>query len=362
MFAVFAFNGIGVATWVGRVPSFRDDLQLSAPELGLLLMGVSGGSVLGLLLSSHVLAWLGARRTIVWTMTACAVGLVIIGVGAETLTSFAVTFAGLALYGVGTAMCDIAINLEGAEVERERGKTIMPLFHAVWSMGSVLGAGAAAIAALATVPLPVHTTVMAVVILAGVLVSVRFLPAIDPEQEDARPSQSLTDRLRAWLEPRTLLIGVIALGMALAEGSAGDWLAVGLVDDRRVTNAAGTAFFAVFTAAMMVGRGVGSPLIDRFGRIPLLRVSELCGVAGLALVIFVDSPLAYAPGIVLWGLGAALGFPVRARRFTSRSRARPSCPRRAAPARRARSACRRRIRRGSISSASGCRRSRRAMR
>src|SRR5690606_37172869 len=64
------------------------------------------------------------------------------------------------------------------------------------------------------------------------------------------------------------------------------------------------------TASMMVGRIAGGPLIDRFGRVPVLWATGASAALGLALVIFVPIiPVAVA-GIVLWRLGASLGFPV----------------------------------------------------
>jgi MFS family permease len=113
-----------------------------------------------------------------------------------------------------------------------------------------------------------------------------------------------------WLEPRTLLIGLIVLGMAFAEGSANDWLAIAMVDERDVSNATGALLFGVFTAAMTIGRVVGGPLLDRFGRVPVLRASTALATVGLVTVIFVEQPVVMVIGIVLWGLGASLGFPV----------------------------------------------------
>jgi cyanate permease len=117
-------------------------------------------------------------------------------------------------------------------------------------------------------------------------------------------------RMAIWLEPRTLLIGLIVLGMAFAEGSANDWLALAMVDERNASYATGALLFGVFTAAMTVGRLLGGPILDRFGRVPVLRVSAAFAVAGLLAVIFVEHPVVMVTGIVLWGLGASLGFPV----------------------------------------------------
>jgi MFS family permease len=113
-----------------------------------------------------------------------------------------------------------------------------------------------------------------------------------------------------WRQPSTILIGLIVLGMALAEGSANDWLPLAMVDGHGLENDGGAAVLAVFLAAMTIGRVAGSPLVDRFGRVPVLRVSALVAVVGLGVLIFVPNvPLAIV-GVVLWGLGASLGFPM----------------------------------------------------
>ena len=81
---------------------------------------------------------------------------------------------------------------------------------------------------------------MSVVVLVGAVLAVRsFLPAeLGARGAAGRPRRGRRERRRdggsarrfslldAWREPRTLLIGVTMLGFALAEGIAGDWLAV----------------------------------------------------------------------------------------------------------------------------------------
>ncbi len=61
VFAIFALNGLGAATWAIRIPSIRDHLELSTSFVGYLILGVSVGSIIGLLLASHVIQWLGGR-------------------------------------------------------------------------------------------------------------------------------------------------------------------------------------------------------------------------------------------------------------------------------------------------------------
>ncbi|MFC0680268.1 MFS transporter [Lysobacter korlensis] len=314
VFVLFAVNGFGAATWIARTPAIRDALDITIAQMGFLLVGISGGSIVGLLLSSHLLHWLGTKRTILGSLAIASVGLLLMGLGTEVLASYAFTFLGLALYGFGTGLCDVAMNVEGAVVERTAKKNLMPLMHAFWSLGTVAGAGVGAAAAYADVGVGIHLGVVSGLMLVTAFVATRPLRGdaiAEPESATDRKERSgFAARMAIWLEPRTLLIGLIVLGMAFAEGSANDWLALAMVDERDVSYATGALLFGVFTVAMTVGRVLGGPLLDRFGRVPVLRVSAALAVVGLLAVIFIDQPVVMVSGIVLWGLGASLGFPV----------------------------------------------------
>ena len=112
-----------------------------------------------------------------------------------------------------------------------------------------------------------------------------------------------------WRDRKTILIGLIVLGMAFAEGSANDWLALAMVDGHGVSNASGALILGVFLTAMTIGRIAGVKVLDRYGRVPVLRATAALAVVGLLVVIFAPTPIAVI-GVVLWGLGASLGFPV----------------------------------------------------
>ena len=116
--------------------------------------------------------------------------------------------------------------------------------------------------------------------------------------------------MAVWRDPRILLIGLIVLGMAFAEGSANDWLSLSMVDGYGTTNAGGAVMFGVFVTAMTVGRVLGGRVLDRFGRVLVLRGTAVLAVAGLLLVILGPNLGVAVVGVVLWGLGASLGFPV----------------------------------------------------
>lgn len=303
---VFVLNGFCFATLVTRFPDVRRTLDLANGELGLLLLVGSSGSLLAMPASGRLIERWSAAAVVRAGAVLVTVGLVVAAVGTAGLASVPVVGAGLFAYGIGTGIWDVAMNVEGAAVEQRLGRTVMPRFHAGWSMGSIAGAGIGVPVNALDVPLPLHFGAVAVLSLVTVLVGARAFLPVEPPPADVDQGAGGS----AWLEPRTLAVGLMVLAFALTEGSANDWLALALIDGYGAEDWVGVAGFAVFVTAMTAGRLGGPPLLDRFGRVPVLRVTALMAIAGLLLVIYGGHPGLVVPGIVVWGLGASLGFPV----------------------------------------------------
>ncbi|GGO27919.1 MFS transporter [Micromonospora parathelypteridis] len=311
----FTLNGLAVGSWFSRVPAVREALDLSAGRLGLLLLAMSVGALLAMPTSGLLAQRLGAARTVALATVLVAIGLTVAGLGATMTGSFAIVALGLAAFGYGSGACDVAMNVEAAAVERRLGRTVMPRFHAAWSLGSVAGAALGAGAARFGVPVGAHLVAVAVVVLTGTLLAARkFLPmagsdaAGDPA--DDTPAARRRAQLAAWREPRTLLIGLFVLVAAFTEGAANDWLAVAFVDGRDLSEAAGAAVFGVFVVGMTVGRTAGTVALDRWGRVPVLTGTIGLAVVGAGLAVLAGSGPVAIVGVALWGLGASLGFPV----------------------------------------------------
>ena len=299
----FFLNGLVFASWVSRIPEVRSTFELSNGGLGLVLLAIALGSVLALPTTGAAINAWGTVRVVRIGAAAATAGMLTAALGLGHLLP--VTVAGLFVYGLGIGVWDVAMNVEGAEVERGLRRTIMPRFHAGFSGGTVVGALSGALLIELDVPAAVH--LVGVVLLAIVLVwrtSPSFLPVAERHEDQQ------TSAARAWLEPRTLLIGVMVLALAMTEGTANDWLAVALVDGHDVSHAMGVAGFAVFVVAMTAGRFVGTGLIDRFGRVAVLWSTMVVAGAGVLLIVFAEQPGLVVTGIVLWGVGASLGFPV----------------------------------------------------
>ncbi|PTL72158.1 MFS transporter [Rathayibacter caricis DSM 15933] len=316
VFTIFVLSGLSIATWVSRTPAIRDELQLSTSGVGLLILAMSIGAIVGLMLSTAIMSALGARRGMVAGLSVCASGLAILGVAADTLGALPVAFAGMALLGFGNGAVDVMMNVEGAANEKAFGKTLLPLFHAFFSLGTVAGALLGAAASALSIPVAAHLVGVAVVVVATVAVAIRFVPvrADLDTQGVATAKPPIRERVAAslgvWRDLRLVVIGLIMLGMAFAEGSANDWMTLAMVDGHGADKTTAAIVFGVFVAAMTVGRVLGGPVLDRFGRVPVLRGSALLAVVGILLFILAPVDALVITGAVAWGLGCSLGFPV----------------------------------------------------
>jgi MFS family permease len=307
VFLAFAITGLGFASWASRLPDIRTALDLTPGQLGTLLLTAAAGSVISLPAAGSIIARVGTRRTVELAATAFGLGL---GFAAISVSFFAnpyLTGIGMFVMGLGMGSWDVAMNHEGAAVERLLGRSIMPWFHAAFSGATVAGALIGAAATAFHVPIWAH---IAVILLAVVYVIVAGVKPFLPESEVAEDGPGAAHSGRsAWFEPRTLAIGLVVLVAAFTEGTANDWVAIALTDGYGLPAWAGVLGFATFLGAMTAGRILGTSAIDRYGRVPVLYATFGMAVVGSLLVVFGGPVLAYV-GAVLWGIGGSLGFPV----------------------------------------------------
>jgi MFS family permease len=304
---VFGLNGVALSSWFARVPAARDALDFGAGQLGLLLLALSAGAVLALPVAGVLTHRLGTARTVAVVTAVAGAGLALAGIGAGVFGSPVLVGLGLFALGYGSGTCEVAMNVEGAAVERRLRRTIMPRFHAAWSLGTVSGALIGAGCARLGVAIAPHLVVAGVAMAVGTVIASRsFLSSTS----DERSSAARPRLLAAWREPRILLVGLLVLVMGFTEGTANDWLALAFVDGHEVSEAAGAAAFGVFVVAMTIGRTAGTTALDAWGRVPVLFATMLTAAAGTVIAVLADSAAVALAGVALWGLGASLGFPV----------------------------------------------------
>jgi predicted MFS family arabinose efflux permease len=308
-YAVFIGAGFAFASWASRIPQVKNHLGLTPAHLGLVLLAIAVGSVIALPLSGLIVHRLTTRWTITVMSLVNAVGLLVVAVG--YVSGVVPVMIGLFLFGFSNGAWDVAMNVQGADVEQHLGKSIMPRYHAGYSIGTVAGALLGAVMVALGVPVTAHLIGVAVVIAVAMPLWVRrFLPDAHTTAENHPQSNRRPSVFARWREPRTLLVGLVVLAFAFSEGTGNDWISLAAIDGYHVPAAVGALCLAVFLTAMTVGRWVGPGLLDRFGRVAVVRTLAFVAFIGLILFVFgAIVPLAFL-GALLWGAGTSLGFPV----------------------------------------------------
>ncbi len=308
LFTFFFLPGLLMASWATRTPAIRDILSVSIAEMGVVLFGLSIGSMSGILSSAWLVKRFGARKVIRASMSFSVLGMAILSLA--LWVALPLLFAvGLAVFGGSMGAGEVAMNIEGAVVEREMNKTVLPMMHGFYSFGTLVGAGIGMTLTALGLSANVHILLAALVAVVPIIVAIAAIPdgtGKNSAEENAQGKQGMP----FWRDTQLLLIGVVVLAMAFAEGSANDWLPLLMVDGHGFSPTSGSLIYAGFTLGMTVGRFTGGWFIDRYSRVTVVRASAVMGALGIALIIFVDSAWVAGVSVILWGLGASLGFPL----------------------------------------------------
>jgi MFS family permease len=316
--AVFALNGLIVGAGISRIPAMRDQVGAGPGELGFVLVMVGIGSLIAMPATAWLVRRVGSARVVFWSAAVCGTAWVCAGLS----TSVPALGASVFVIGAGVGVWDVAMNVQGYAVERRDGRSRMPWLHAAVSAGVVAGAGLGALSARLDVPLLAQFTVVSVAVVAAVGACVQgFLP--DPDRatgDQTRQADDMADtpddgsgrtpRGSLWLHIPVLALGLLIVSTAFGEGAAGDWLALSMVDTKHATQPLAALGYAGYSAAMLLGRLLGGPAVDRWGRVPVLRSCGACATVGVLLVCLASTLPLVLLGALLWGLGLSVVFPV----------------------------------------------------
>lgn len=307
LFAYFFVFGVGGASWLVRLPDVRSSINVSTAILGWVLFAGSVGAMTSLILSGRFVARYGARVAVVLGFSTLGIGQVIQALSLIIEAPLGVALGGL-ISGLGYGIGDVGINVEGAELEKSRGKSLLPQLHGAYSLGALSGAGIGTLAIITNFSLVVQMISISIVTTAIAWLTYRKLPAATGKTHTE--NQATSARQPVSFSRRIVFLGLGIMGLSLAEGGSNDWLALSVVDDYKLDTTTAGITFAIMTLAMVITRFSGGKIVDRFGRVVALRTLGVAGVAGILLVIL--SPTIYLAwiGAALWGAGVALGFPL----------------------------------------------------
>ncbi|MEJ8277998.1 MFS transporter [Pseudonocardia spirodelae] len=316
---VFGTNGLVYANLLPRFPQIKADLALSNTELGLAVAAMPFAALLAGLTAGPLIARFTSARVASFGMVVIALGVVLVGFA----PSWALFATAMLLTGASDAVVDVAQNAHGLRVQRRYGRSILNSFHAVWSVGAVVGGLMGAAAAGAALPLPVHLGLSS---LLSVLIALAVYPLLlrgpdsddradaGPDADAAAGGETAAAPSRPWsgLAPRTVLLlvvfGLIATSGTLVEDSGATWAAVYLQGLGAGAAVAGLGFVAL-QGCQFVGRLIGDRMVDRFGQRAVARSGGGLVLAGMGLALAFPSVPGTVAGFGVAGFGVATLVP-----------------------------------------------------
>jgi MFS family permease len=310
--ALFLANGSGIGLWAASIAPIKLLHGLTDFELSLALLAFAVGAILTMTITGHIAARFGSAR--VALLTGIAYVLVI------PIPAFMPNLATLTLailvFGACNGAMDVAMNGHGAVVERLNVRPIMSSFHAAFSLGCLIGAGAGS-ALLAAGFGPIATMTCAGIW--GLLLVAAFATSLPvPETGPREPSVGFALPSRA-----VLLVGSLAFLCMFGEGAIADWSGVYLVTAAAATTAIAAWGYGSFAMAMMIGRFVGDRLVHAFGAAKVVGWGAAISVLGLGIPLAFPRVEVAILGYALAGIGIANIIPVL---FSAGGRAVPSHP------------------------------------
>ena len=309
--AMFLTNGALFANLVPRYPEIKDALGLDNTVYGLAVAAFPAGAIIAGLGAGFMVRRIGSAQ-------AAVVGTILTGLGvlaAGLAPSFGILVLALLLGGAMDALTDVAQNAHGLRVQRRYGRSIINSFHAVWSIGAVLGGSMAAGAIALGLPLGVHLGISTAIFALVALVALRFrLPGRDGDAEDDPAGTRAAAALRGVaLSPRTVLIisalVLIAVGGALVEDAGSSWATLYLSSSLGAPAALAASGFVALVGAQFVGRILGDRMVDRFGQRMVARGGGVVIALGMGLALAFPSVPGTILGFAAVGLGSATLVP-----------------------------------------------------
>lgn len=296
----FLVAGFGLACWAPLIPFAKERLALPSGSFGLVLLGLGAGSICAMAVSGFLVARYGSRPIMLTAAGGMAASLPALATAATPLSLAASLF----LLGSMLGAIDVAMNVQGLEVERQCGRPMLAGFHGLFSVGTFSGS-VATTALLALKLTPLCVTLLSALAMIGLMLVARpnFLP-----------TQKSADTF--FVVPRGFVLFLAALAALayLIEGVMLDWSAL-LVTSLHITAqvAAGLAF-SLFAVGMTAGRLSGDVVSRAVGDRRVLLIGGALNLIGFPVLLLVKIKIIALGACLLIGFGTSNAVPTLFRR------------------------------------------------
>jgi predicted MFS family arabinose efflux permease len=293
--AYFLLSGIAIATWAALIPSLKLRLHLSDGQLGSILLVFGLGAIVMTPLAGRLVKRWGSHRMLALSGLVTTLLLPLLAL-APNLTCLGLE---LLLFGAASGLAGVASNTQGLQVQQALGRTVMSSFHALFSIGGLVGAVGCSLLLNTGMSWALLSLLIATVLMALALGQYpRLLPP--PQASDADPAQPWQ-----WPSGQLWLLSLMAFCCYLSEGAMLDWSAVFLHFERGLPEHNAAWGYAVFACAMAIGRLGGDRWVTVLGAPHLIAGGSGLAAGGMLLFVLVPYPMGSLAGCFLIGRGAA---------------------------------------------------------
>lgn len=285
---------------MARLPRIQELYSIDNSLVGLTLLASSVGALFAMPFTGWLIIKNGSRRIGIVSVVSYCCLLPFIPI----MPSFFGLLFLFFLLGVSAGMLDVSMNSQAVMVEQHVGKPIMTSFHALFSIGMMVGALAGSFFTKLGVGLLAHFTIISLLCLIPIFLSVKHLVNDKPEaKKTAEPLFRLPNGAM-------VSIGLIAFCCMLGEGAMADWSTNYMEVITKADPALAPIGLFAFALAMTIGRLIGDAARTKFGDRKLIIICGVISTVGLCLAIAVINPFVAISGFFIVGLGLSVVVPV----------------------------------------------------
>ncbi|MFF8657314.1 MFS transporter [Streptomyces huasconensis] len=304
--ALFCSLGFQYATWAARIPALKDELGLSAAEVGVLLMAAGVGAAVSFPVVAALMRRLGSQRLALWSALCLALVLPALAVA----PNYPVALLVLCVDGILVGCLNVAMNAQGAALETTFARNAMARLHATFSGGSLLAALLASGMTTVTTSVTAHFGVAAGALL--LLVAYARTGLLTEDQLAGQEAQKeKKKRVGKWSIPSrmTLWMCVAMAFGTVTEGAMNDWSALYLEDVAEASAELAPLGIAVVSGMMVVARLFADGWRGRWGDGRVVLTGSVLAGAGLILALLSGGLVPALLGFACVGLGVAAVTP-----------------------------------------------------
>ncbi|WP_327317020.1 MFS transporter [Streptomyces sp. NBC_01235] len=302
-FSFFA-QGAAFALLVTRIPAIQNRYGVSDGLLPVFLAAVPVLAGVGSVTTEQLVKRIPPSRVLRWSQPVVLLALLGVGAG-RGMVELGVA---LAAFGLAVGALDASMNMLGVSLQRTYGRSIMLSFHAVYSLGGIVGASLAWVGAHWHLALWVSYLPVVAVLLPAALVGSRWYVDGDVDAGDDGEEESGGDGARVvfkLLLPLCLVMSFAYIG----DSTVSNWSAKYLQDVLGSSEQLATVPYNVYMVTTLLGRAIGDFGVRRFGAAAVVRVGALVAAGGFAVVAGAPGAWVGMLGFTLVGLGLCVLVP-----------------------------------------------------